>query len=346
MAFTTRGKVVTVLLTLVLVAGGVYVWLVLTKKIEGPISLLNPPDSSADVPDNCPLTGVNPDGDVPDRPALAIKVENADGARPQAGMERADVTYEERVEGGITRFIVIYQCQDSERIGPVRSARPVDPDVLLQLGTETVFGYSGAADEVLKIVARSGLVDVNFGKFVEAYRRDPNREQPHNLYTTTEDLYAAAKDPTGVPKTLWQYDPAEPEQAARPASSIHVPFLEADVVWTWDAKRGLWFRAQDGGPHLMEDGTQLLATNVIVQEVQTFCSGLYDVNNVCVDEVSVVGTGNAIVFRNGKAIRGTWVREFTEDVTKFLDRRGREIRLDPGTTWVELVPTDIKATFQ
>src|SRR5919204_2816874 len=109
------------------------------------------------------LTGKLPaHGSAPDRPALAIKVENLPEARPQAGLDNADIVYEEPVEGGITRFIVVYQCHDAKRVGPVRSARFTDLDILPQYGTQTLFGYAGGAPQVEQRVQDSGLVDLGF----------------------------------------------------------------------------------------------------------------------------------------------------------------------------------------
>src|SRR6266516_4523445 len=100
-------------------------------------------------------------GQVPGRPALAVKVENLPVARPQTGLSWADIVYEEPVEAGITRFIAIYQCQNASRIEPVRSGRLTDPDILVQFG-HPVFGYAGAVREVMVRVAQRGIIDVNF----------------------------------------------------------------------------------------------------------------------------------------------------------------------------------------
>ena len=143
-------------------------------------------------PPVCPLSGVR--SQVPQRPALAVKVENLPAARPQTGLSWADIVYEEPVEAGITRFIAIYQCRDASRIEPVRSARFTDIDVLKQFGTP-LFGYAGGVPQVIRAVRSAGITDINFttARASKAYRRDPNRSAPHNLYTSTNELYAAAK---------------------------------------------------------------------------------------------------------------------------------------------------------
>ena len=148
----------------------------------------------AGAPDaTCPLTGEPVAGsEVPDRPALAVKIENAAEARPQASLNEADVVVEEPVEGGYTRFIAVFQCGDSDRVGPVRSGRTTDPDYLRQLGP-AVFGYAGGRNVVKLEVPAVGLVDVNYIIAADAYTRDETRAAPHNLYTTTDALWRAAK---------------------------------------------------------------------------------------------------------------------------------------------------------
>lgn len=134
-------------------------------------------------PPTCPLTGrAAPHDVVPDRPALAIKVENAPEARPQTGLNDADIVFEEPVEGGYTRFIAVYQCAESPRVGPVRSGRMTDPDVLVQFGRPAL-GYAGGVKAVKDSIAKAGLIDVNYIVAARAYTRDEARVAPHNLYT-------------------------------------------------------------------------------------------------------------------------------------------------------------------
>ena len=126
---------------------------------KNPTSGPGAPTSLPPPPPVCPLTGLPPKaGTVPNRPALAVKVENIPAVRPQTGLSFADLIYEEPVEGGITRFIVIYQCRDATRIQPIRSGRLTDPDVLVQLG-KPIFAYAGGVTQVFKKVRRAGLID-------------------------------------------------------------------------------------------------------------------------------------------------------------------------------------------
>jgi hypothetical protein len=322
---------------LVLVVGvGVLALTGNADKVPGLNTLIKPPAT-------CPLTGVQPkSGKVPDRPALAIKVENLPEARPQAGIEAADVVYEEPVEGGITRFIVIFQCHDSKRVGPVRSARFTDVDILPQYGTQTLFGFAGGAPPVEQRVQASGLNDVNFQqpKAEQAYVRDPNRVEPHNLYTSTGGLYRAGGTSGGMPTEVLTFSEAPPTGGKR-ASKVELDFSgSADVFWTFDHRNGMWVRSYNTGPANLENGRPITARNVVVQTVKIKQTDIVDAAGNTSPEVVATGTGPCLVLRNGRVIHGTWSRPTLDDLTVYRNAKGDTIGLAPGTTWIELLPND------
>jgi hypothetical protein len=292
----------------------------------------------------CPLTGIAAHGGaVPNRPALAVKVENLPAARPQTGLSFADVIYEEPVEGGITRFIVVYQCEDATRIEPIRSGRLTDPLMLVQFG-KPVFGYAGGVPQVIKAVRAAGLTDVNFTNAPQAYHRDSARVAPHNLYSSSEELYAAAKRTGGIPQPIFTYSPDVPATATK-ASNVHVPFSHySDVNWTWSASKGAWLRAYGSAPATYSNGEQMSSPNVVIQMVRTKLTGITDVNGVPSPEVVATGSGTAYVLRDGKVVRGTWSRPTLADLTVFKDAQGVVIPLTPGKAWVELVPNAVHVT--
>jgi hypothetical protein len=289
-------------------------------------------------PTTCPLTDL-PRKHVPNRPALALKVENLPEARPQAGLNGADIVYEEPVEGGITRFIAVYQCQDAARVGPVRSARFTDVPVLKQYD-RPLFGFAGAAPPVVAAVDHSGVRDLNFNIAVDAYYRDPNRSEPHNLYTSTKALYKASAGARGAPDPVFSYD-ADPPDHAKKATIAHLDFsASSDVYWHWNAKRGVWLRSHGDVPHMLEGDVQVYAKNVVVQVVRIKMTGIHDAAGNFSPEAITVGSGKAYVFRSGHMIVGRWLRESGDDVTKFVTKSGDTISLAPGKTWVELYPSN------
>src|SRR5438552_8284281 len=221
--------------------------------------------SSASPVTTCPLTGVQAaGGHVPNRPVLAVKVENLPEARPQTGLDSADIVYEEPVEGGITRFIVVYQCSNAVRIEPIRSARLTDPDILDQFGTP-IFGYAGGVAKVEAKVHQRGLIDVNYEKAASAYHRDGSRSAPHNLYSSTQALYAAAHTNGAPPAPVFTYS-ARPPAGALVARTVHLPFSgSSDVYWEWSVEKKSWLRSHGTVPPTLSDVTQVQAPNVVVQ---------------------------------------------------------------------------------
>lgn len=360
MSLSRRGRVVAAWITAaVLVIGGVAAVLFVGGRAGvGPLADIIGPGRDEDPrqsrtipapPSTCPLTGVDPDGEVPARPAMAIKVENLPSARPQTGLSWADIVYEQPVEGGITRFIAVYQCQDAQRVQPVRSARLTDVDILVQFGSP-LFAYSGAAGKVDQALEKSGFIDVNAELEPRAYARDPARSAPHDLYTDTRDLYREARGKIrrqglGAPSPVFSYTSSEVR--GKKVSELHVPFSSwaSDVYWRWNADRESFLRWHGTEPHVSSDGTQYSAKNVIVQVVETVLTDVADANGVPSPKVISVGEGKAYVLRNGRITVGRWERPTLEDLTTFYDRKGNGVRLVRGNTWVELAPTDVSVTY-
>jgi hypothetical protein len=339
-SLTRRGKVVVAAATVLLVGGGALGYFVLFPEkapafVRDTLTTVGIGGLEAGPPDpTCPLTGQGvPRGEVPMRPALAVKVENYPDARPQAGLNAADIVFEEPVEGGITRFIVIYQCDDASRVGPVRSARTTDPDVLSQFGVP-VFAYSGGAPNVERDVADSDLIALDETTGGNAFTRDANRAAPHNLYVDTESLYRVAKAGTQAPGAVFRYAPRI-RNRSRMVKTIHLPFSStySDVYWAWDKKAQLWTRSHGTEPHMSEDGEPVSAVNVVVQLVDVVIGP----NGGSSPHLDLTGSGRAWVFRNGRMIVGRWERDSHRDVTRFISIDGSQIALMPGRTWVELL---------
>ncbi len=215
MALTHRGKV-----AIGATAAGVVALvgiLAFTGNAPGPLQRIV--DTVVDRPDPCPLTGrVRAGEDPPERPALTVKVENTSDAYPLAGLERADVIYEEPVEGGLTRFAAVFQCRDAGRVGPVRSARTTDPKILLPLGDEPLLAFSGAHPQVTAALESAGVVQLTETSANAAYERDDARSAPHNLFVSTKALYRVAEQTgadTSLPNALFTYDDAVPSPSLR-----------------------------------------------------------------------------------------------------------------------------------
>ena len=291
----------------------------------------------------CPLTGLPaPGGRVPDHAALAVKVENLPESRPQWGVDKADIVFEEPVEGAITRFIAVYDCTSAPRIEPVRSGRFDDPNILEPLG-KLLFAYSGAIQPVIDDIdaSHSLLKDVGANMAPDAYTRDPDRVAPQNLFTSTAALYAAAHRlgyPEKPPTAIFSYGPPVP--GSTPASEVSITSPLDVTTWTYHRDTGLWYRSySDTGPALQGDGAQLAFSNVIVMLVDNNESPWPEDDTGTHEYVlGLKGSGAAWVFRDGRQYFGRWERPLLEDPAVFVEKNGTRITLTPGTTWEEMVP--------
>jgi hypothetical protein len=279
-----------------------------------------------------PLTGLpDPSGASQTRPALNVKIENTPQARPQTGLEAADVVYEEVVDGGITRFLAIYNSTVPPVVGPVRSVRGIDPQLVWPIGG--IFVYSGGApQEVARIHAAPVLlVDESAGG--SAMYRDHSRSSPHNLYARPDQLFGRGGKPV-PPPPLFQYLPAGAVFNGQPAASFTVnqsPDRSYDPTYTWDAASRTWKRSYGSTPFTMSNGTQIAPANVVVQAtVYTPAPGASGAVG------QATGQGDVWVFADGKVVQGHWSRPDMNEPARYTDASGAPILLAPGSTWVEL----------
>ena len=280
-----------------------------------------------------PLTGVATRSAAL-RPALAVKIDNVDAARPQTAVDRADLVYEEMVEGQLTRLIAVFHSDLPPVVGPVRSVRTTDLDILAQFNTP-LLAASGANRGVLAAVAAADVVNVNALQAGHAYYRDRSRRAPHNMYARPVDLHVAANNVGGQPPALFRYR----EQDAPPvggvgSSGVGIAFGRATIDFAWSATDQGWRRTQNRTAHIQAGGVHLAPANVVVLEVQ-YGTSTIDANS---PEAHTVGSGPAYVFTDGQRIDGTWSRAAATDPIKLNDGQGREIGLTPGQTFVELAP--------
>jgi hypothetical protein len=294
--------------------------------------------NAASVGPVCPLTGLpQRKGQNAARPALAVKIDNIAPALPQAGINNADVVFEELVEGGLTRLMAIYQCSSASNVGPIRSARISDADILALLHG-SVLGFSGANPKDLPpIRAHSEAVLISQGAFPSHYHRDLNRAAPHNVFSSTDSMLRAGiaqRHGLKAPRPMFHYGALDP--AARPMHRIAMSWPAASAVWTWAKNK--WLRTQDGSPDRLGSGAQISATNIVIMSVDIASTGLRDVlGNPSPLDVTV-GSNAVWVLRNGKLVTGRWKRPDIGSSIKLVDKRGRQINLAPGRTWVELLP--------
>ena len=296
-----------------------------------------------------PLTGMPVD--LPGyerRPALILKIDNLDpDARPQSGLTLADIVYEEKVEGPYSRFAAVFQGSDADPVGPIRSARSTDVQIMGPL-QHPLFGYSGANGGFLALLSISPMIDVGAGARGGAYYRGGDKVIPHNLFTSTNMLYSGTSG--YVPKPLWAFrgpkDAPGPNARAATSATYHFGGGVTLVNWTWDADQKAFLRTQNGSPHYDTDNWQVAAANVVLQYVPYQASTSADIFGNPIPEASLGGTGRGWLLSGGAAVPMTWSRFGLEEPTHYLGADGKDLRFAPGRTWVILVPQEYPALIR
>lgn len=278
---------------------------------------------------------------------VAVKVDNAPLARRfQVGLDKADVVYEEVAEAGLTRFLAVYSSQPAPKIGPVRSVRESDLELLRQYG-RVLFGFSGGNKGVLRSVKNAEVVDVSYDAVPAAYDlRKGERRDAYNFYTSTARLYAARAGGERAKGIGFTFGTLPPAVAATPAvTSVTVPWSDKSRTgFTYDEANNVWIRTFNGAPSQLSDGGRMRAGTVVLQHVPVRQSRYVDVTGSRTPYSVTVGGGKADVFRDGRKISGQWVRQTASHPTRFVDAAGKDIPFKPGAVWVLLVPQGTRVT--
>ncbi|GAB2451416.1 hypothetical protein GCM10007967_01790 [Xylanimonas ulmi] len=293
------------------------------------------------VPIVWPLTGVAT-AEVAQRPALAIKVENAREARPLTGLEYADTVWEQTVEGGITRFVAVFHSQIPDVVEPVRSVRPMDAGIVAPLGG--ILAFSGGQQGFIAEVRAAGVQTVIMDSGDAGFRRDRSRRAPHNVVGTPQTfLDQAAADRAAPPPAQFAFAQeaggSSVAKAGSPAARLDVTFSRVQrTVWDWDAESSTWLRSDGETAAVSAAGARLSARNVVTLQVRLVDTGTVDPSGAPVPETLMVDSGEGLVAGAGKTIPVRWSKESTAAPLVLTTPEGNPVTLEPGTTWVELVP--------
>lgn len=290
-----------------------------------------------------PLTGLPvTDPAAAARVALVVKIDNHPDSRPQSGLNKADVVFEENVEG-LTRFAAVFHSQGSDPVGPIRSGRTQDVDILSAYN-KPLFGWSGGNWRVTRVINRSELVNVGHSasKGKGGYFRSKDRKMPHNLYSKTSVLWTLAPEGSGPPQTQFIYRGLSD---AKPSTSVAVDgckisMFGVKVYWKWDAQAGRFVRFTekklDWRKYVLEehmsDGEQVNAQNVVIINV-TYKRSEADRKS---PHAVTIGSGVGSVLTDGGMIPVKWERADRKSPFTLTDANGAVVRLTPGRTWVEL----------
>ena len=288
-------------------------------------------------PVHLPLTGelVDDEADVPDQPALVVKIDNHPRARPQAGLNEADIVFEENVEN-LTRFAAVFHSDGSDPVGPIRSARHQDIH-LLEAFEMPLFAQSGGNATVMRAVADADLVSLSPGNAAGFYRRSGRGGAPHNLYSSTDALRTNTPDDFDVPEPVFYFLEPDDEIDGEPASVIEVGMDGVDVRWEYDARSDRYRRWQNDQVHETELTGQVWADNVVVMSAEYRYHPLDGT-----PAAQTLGTNTVTVFSGGTVQTGVWLRFQPDGPFAFFDNVDdlNEIRMEPGRTWVEIARVD------
>ncbi len=274
--------------------------------------------------------------------ALMVSIENSPQARPQAGLKQASIVYEFLVEGGITRFLALYWDQIPDKVGPVRSVRPYLIETALDYNALIL--HAGASPGGFALLETSGISHLDQIYHGNYYWRDGKRRPPHNLYTG----YLKIKDYLNK-MTGHDYPPRFSYQQIRfiedkdRANEITVDYWGTyKVIYLYNQENNYYRRFLDNleTPHVTEEGDQLTARNIIVQFVSTGVKD--DVGRL---RMNLEGSGRSLIFRDGIVINGSWKSE-GDDWTHYFNGEGEEVKLNPGQTWIQIVPESTPVTFK
>ena len=269
----------------------------------------------------------------PDGPVLAVKIDNTAKAHPQLGLTKADVVYVEQVEGGVTRLVAVYSSQLPKRVGPVRSARITDIDLLRQYGTVGL-AYSGAQRKLHPSLRRAKLKLVSNDASHRGYSRSGARPAPYDVIGDVKTLLKRAGKIDKPKRVGYQFGP--PPAGGKPAAGVTVRFPMARVDAAWSAKQKRWLLSMDGARNMAAEGGQLGASTFVVQFARVTGSRYKDINGVVTPKTETVGKGRALVFRDGQVYEGRWSRAKAAAPTSYTVG-GQPAVFAPGTLWVALL---------
>jgi len=352
----TRGAVIgLVLATVFIVGGGLGL---LAYRAWGPRTPPSPGTTAETPAPPVPVTVVDPYTGLPvvsasqiNRRPLAVMIDNQKDARPQSGLDQAEIVYEVIVEGGITRFMAVYLAPEVGEIGPVRSARHYFLD--LALGINAIYVHAGESPQALEQMPALGVDQLDELVNGQYFWLSPERRRPHATYTSTSLLRKGEAnrhftDNGTAPPPLWNFagEPFAGRPEAKPANTVlltYPGYVHYSILWQFDPVRGTYVRFNDGQPQTDKPtGKQLAATNIIVQYVPAH---RIPGDQALRMDMSMTGQGQALFISGGLAVAGTWQKASREAPVKYFFADGTPLTLHPGNTWVEIIDPSAPATL-
>ena len=269
---------------------------------------------------------------------VGTMIDNIPDVPTQAGINDAKIVYEAMAEGGVTRYLAIFDAsQEVSQVGPIRSARRYFLDWIQEYG-DAMYMHVGGSPEALTFLKQSDIFDVNEFGWGTYFWRSEERTPPHNVLTSSsrwQTILEKTKDDHPIEKWEgWKF--GDLTGSASRTESVLIPyFSNYKILWKYDASTGKYERFVNERADVDSNKVQLFAHNIIIQSTATKV-----LDEVGRRKIETVGSGEALVFRNGKIILGKWSKENMRSRTKFLGNDGKEILLAPGKTFVQILPDE------
>jgi hypothetical protein len=303
------------------------------------------PTVSADAPSPDPTVagpgipaGASPLSGKPggaDKPVIALKIDNTRAAQPHTGLREADLVYVQEVEWGLTRLLALYNSEIPELVGPLRSARVSDIDLLRAFGS-IPFAYSGAQSRLMSRLAESTFIDAPATRVYSGWFDDPARPSPVNHMLRPQATLEAFPE-SAVAKDMGLVFSEEPPAGGEVASEVGAQWGSSSISFTWDSEQGNYIVGFDGAQSRSTEGEPQRAATVVIQSVKQSDSGFGDRYGGVTPQVKSVGTGSALVFRDGKVWEVSWERPDPTEGTRFLLPDGSPIPFAIGQQWIVLL---------
>lgn len=283
-----------------------------------------------------PLTGIQVAPELAQLPVTGVMIENSPDARPQAGLKDAGVVYEAIAEGGITRFLALFQESKPDYVGPVRSARPYY--VQWAQGYDAGFAHVGGSPEALDLIRSAGVKDLDQFQNSGAYHRISTRYAPHNVYTSLDKLLELQTRKGYTKSTFTGFVRKADKPSATPNARLIDMTLSGYLYnphFDYDQGTNSYKRSQAGKPHVDDKSGQQITSKVVVALVVPFAiqaDGLHS-------EYETIGNGKAFIFQDGAVTEGTWEKKGMKDPLRLGDANGSPVAINAGQTWVTVVKT-------
>ncbi|MDB5164001.1 MAG: hypothetical protein JWS12_619 [Candidatus Saccharibacteria bacterium] len=331
--------------SLLVISAGVTTFMLMHKKPKPVAHVTVAPPVPPPVPTTVAagLSGLLVTPDQAKRPVRGFMIENSPDARPQSGLTQAEVVYEAVAEGGITRFLALFQVNEPSYIGPVRSARPYYLDFLLPY--DAALAHAGGSPDALAAIKTLGVKDLDQFANSDSYQRVSNRYAPHNLYTGMNKIDALLAKKGYTSSTFTGFARKGEAASATPnAKSIdfNISSFLYNPHWDYDAPTNTYKRGEGGKPHIDEKSGAQIAPKVVVAVVMN--------KGLAADHLhstyATTGNGQIFVFQDGMVTAGTWSKAGSKNPFVFGDAAGKPLALNPGQTWVSIVDATSKVVYK